>query len=118
MRKSFILTLVVFSLAIMSCKKDASKFQGHVRYIDSTGAYFAADSAIISLHENDTAKPVTISGMTDSEGIYLIENVPDGIFVVMAQLFIDSNLTYTGITDKMECSGKDFIAAPVDMTAN
>ena len=118
MRKRFILTLAVFALAIMSCKKDASKFQGHVRYIDSTGAYFAADSAMISIHENDTAKPITISGITNAEGIYLIENVPDGRYVVKAELFIDSNLTYVGITERIECSGKDFIAAPVDMTAD
>ncbi|MBD3635945.1 MAG: hypothetical protein HUJ25_01275 [Crocinitomicaceae bacterium] len=115
MKKGIILSLVLFGLIFMSCKKNASKFQGRVQYVDSTGAWFYADSAIITFHDKDTNAPVSLTGATDADGIFLIENVPDGQWVLKGTLMIDSNTTYIGISDKLECKGKDFVAAPIDM---
>ena len=115
MKKTILLSLFAFALMTVSCKKDASEFQGKVRYIDSLGAYHVADSVVITFHDKDTSAPVALTTYTDGEGIYLISDVPDGIWVLKAQLAIDSNTVYSGFTEKLECKGKDFIAAPIDM---
>jgi hypothetical protein len=115
MKKALVITVTILAFITLSCKKNASQFQGQVRFVDSTGAYFPADSAIITIHKNDTAKAATLTSTADGEGIYLITDVPDGVWVVKGVLMIDSNTTYVGVTSKFESSGKDFIAAPVDM---
>lgn len=118
MRKGYFLAVVLVGLGMMSCKKDASKFQGQVRLIDSTGSYLSGPGATITVHPNDTAKASVLTGISNAEGVYLLENVPDGIYVLKAELIVDSTLTYVGVTSKLECTGKDFIAAPIDMSEN
>jgi len=115
MKKGIIISLMTVALIAVSCKKDASQFQGMVRYVDSTGAYYPADSAIITFHDKDTSAPATITSYTNAEGIYHVTDVPDGIWVVRAVLEIDSNLTYLAVSDRVEAYGKDFVAVALDM---
>ena len=115
MKKVIILSLAVFALVFVSCKKNESQIQGMVRYIDSAGIYYPADSAIITVHSKDTSAAIEMTGSTASDGIYLLGNVPDGDWVVRAVLQVDSNTTYVGISERFLCKRKDFIAAPIDM---
>ncbi|UKN02406.1 hypothetical protein K6119_02585 [Paracrocinitomix mangrovi] len=103
------------ALFTVSCKKNASTFQGQVRYIDSNGAYHIADSAMITLHKNDTGKVAEYTSYADEEGIFQIQNVADGIWVAKGELWLDTLTQYVGITKKLECKGKDIVAAPIDM---
>ena len=115
MKKIGFLLFIPLLLPFASCKKDESKVQGMVRYIDSTGAYFSADSAMISVHNKDTSAAAELTENTDAEGIYFLEGVPDGQWVVRAYLQVDSNTTYIGVSEKFECYGKDFVGAKIDM---
>lgn len=115
MKKWVLVPLAICCSVMIGCKKDASQFQGMVRYVDSLGAYHTADSALITIHNKDTSAPAELTGYTDTEGIYLLSDVPDGIWVVRAVLELDSTTTYLGVSKKMECYGKDFVAAPIDM---
>lgn len=115
MKKIFVFGMAFGLVAITSCKKDASQIQGQVRYIDSTGMYWPAAGAVMTLHENDTSKSATMSVTANAEGIYNMTSVPDGVYVVMGTLMVDSTLTYVGVSNKFECSKKDFVASPVDM---
>lgn len=116
MKKIGLILMLPVLISFSSCKKDESKVQGMVRYIDSTGAYFPADSALITIHNKDTSAEAALTGNTDAEGIYLLEGVPDGQWVVRAVLMPDTNTTYIGVSEKFECYGKDFIGAQIDMT--
>lgn len=115
MNKALLFTSFILLAGFMSCKKDASQFQGMVRYIDSTGAYYPAPGATITFHEKDSSKAIVYTGSTDAEGIYNMTGIADGQWVVKATLMVDSTLTYIGISNKLECKGQDFIAAPIDM---
>ena len=82
MKKGIIIALAAFGLVAVSCKKDASEFQGMVRYVDSLGVYHVADSAVITFHDKDTSAPISLTAYTNAEGIYYATDVPDGIWVV------------------------------------
>ena len=116
MKKAIILSVLGFSMIFVGCKKDQSEIQGMVRYIDSAGIYYPANSAIITVHSKDTSASIQMTGNTDGDGIYYLTNVPDGDWVLRAVLQVDSNTTYIGVSQRFECKRSDFIAAPIDMT--
>lgn len=106
-----IFALLCYSMLIYSCNKSESIVNGNISYIGAvSGIEYSAKNSVINLYAGAVGQTGSVyaSTITDENGYYIFESLPDGNWTISASITVNS-FYYYGESNLVQTNGSNVV---------